>query len=96
MFGGITLLSNRTLYERFQKAREPQRMELLFEMARRVGTSEAIFMSLFGPIFSERNLYPAVLLSRGISFYFLLAVSGVAIVVFKVVKGVRRNRMLRG
>lgn len=44
MFGGITLLNNRTLYERFTKAREPQRMELLFEMARRVGTSGAMLL----------------------------------------------------
>ena len=44
MYGGITLLNNRTLYERFTKAREPQRMELLFEMARRVGTSGAMML----------------------------------------------------
>lgn len=61
-----------------------------------VGISEALFLSLFGPVFSERNLYPAVLLSRGISFYFLLAVSAVAIILFKAVKAIRRNRMLRG
>ena len=59
-----------------------------------VGISEAIFLSLFGPIFSERNLYPAVLLSRGISFYFLLVVSAVAIVIFKMFKAIRRKRML--
>ena len=44
MYGGITLLNNRTLYERFTRAREPQRMELLFEMARRVGTSGAMLL----------------------------------------------------
>ena len=42
MYGGITLLNNESLYERFKKAQEPQRMELLFEMARRVGTSGAM------------------------------------------------------
>ncbi len=47
MFGGITLLNNRTLYERFTKAREPQRMELLFEMARRIGTSKAMLTDLY-------------------------------------------------
>lgn len=47
MFGGITLLNNRTLYERFQNAREPQRMELLFEMARRIGTSKAMLTDLY-------------------------------------------------
>lgn len=47
MFGGITLLNNRTLYERFTKAREPQRLELLFEMARRVGTSGAMLSDMY-------------------------------------------------
>lgn len=44
MYGGITLLNNESLYERFKKAQEPQRMELLFEMARRVGTSGAMLL----------------------------------------------------
>lgn len=44
MYGGLTLLSNGTLYDRFMKAVEPQRMELLFEMARRVGTSGAMLL----------------------------------------------------
>ncbi len=44
MYGGITLLNNASLYDRFTKAREPQRMELLFEMARRVGTSGAMML----------------------------------------------------
>lgn len=56
-----------------------------------VGVSEALFISLFGPIFSERHLYPAVLMSRGISFYFLLLVSGLSIVVFKVIRSVRKS-----
>ena len=47
MFGGITLLNNESLYDRFTKAREPQRMELLFEMARRVGTSKAMLSDLY-------------------------------------------------
>ena len=42
MYGGITLLNNESLFRRFEGAREPQRMELLFEMARRVGTSGAM------------------------------------------------------
>ena len=58
-----------------------------------MGISEAIFLSLFGPIFSERNLYPAVLLSRGISFYLLLVASGVAILLFRVIKAIRRRGM---
>lgn len=44
MYGGITLLNNESLYDRFSKAVEPQRMELLFEMARRVGTSGAMLL----------------------------------------------------
>ncbi len=44
MYDGITLLNNESLFDRFNKAREPQRMELLFEMARRVGTSEAMLL----------------------------------------------------
>ena len=47
MYGGITLLNNRKLYERLQKAREPQRLELLFEMARRVGTSGAMLSDMY-------------------------------------------------
>lgn len=44
MYGGITLLNNESLFDRFNKALEPQRMELLFEMARRVGTSGAMML----------------------------------------------------
>lgn len=44
MFGGLTLLNNETLYDRFTRAKEPQRQELLFEMARRVGTSGAMLL----------------------------------------------------
>jgi len=47
MYGGITLLSNESLFERFTKAQEPQRMELLFEMARRVGTSKAMLSDMY-------------------------------------------------
>lgn len=47
MFGGITLLNNESLYDRFTKAREPQRMELLYEMARRVGTNKAMLSDLY-------------------------------------------------
>lgn len=44
MYGGLTLLNNETLHDRFQQAQEPQRMELLYEMARRVGTSGAMLL----------------------------------------------------
>lgn len=47
MYGGLSLLNNESLYGRFTKAQEPQRMELLFEMARRVGTSTAMRSDLY-------------------------------------------------
>ena len=47
MYGGITLLNNESLFGRFGKAQEPQRMELLFEMARRVGTGKAMRSDLY-------------------------------------------------
>lgn len=47
MYGAMTLLNNETLYERYKKASEPQRQELLFEMARRVGTSGAMLTDMY-------------------------------------------------
>ncbi len=47
MYGGISLLNNESLFDRFSKAQEPQRMELLFEMARRVGTSGAMRSDMY-------------------------------------------------
>lgn len=47
MYGGISLLNNESLFDRFSKAQEPQRMELLFEMARRVGTGKAMRSDLY-------------------------------------------------
>ena len=47
MYGAMTLLNNETLYDRFKRASEPQRQELLFEMARRVGTSGAMLTDLY-------------------------------------------------
>lgn len=47
MYGGLTLLNNESLYGRFTKAIEPQRQELLFEMARRVGTSKAMRSDMY-------------------------------------------------
>lgn len=44
-----------------------------------VGISEKVFLILFGPIFGERFLYSAVLISRGISFYLMVFLSGVMI-----------------
>lgn len=47
MYGAMTLLNNETLYDRFKRASEPQRQKLLFEMARRVGTSGAMLTDLY-------------------------------------------------
>ena len=44
MYMAITLLNNRTLYERFKGCTDIQRLEALFEMARRVGTSGAMLL----------------------------------------------------
>ena len=55
MYGGITLLNNESLFDRFSKAREPQRMELLFEMARRVGTSKAMLSDDYRENLKFRN-----------------------------------------
>lgn len=45
-----------------------------------VGISETVFLILFQPIFTEAYLYSAVLLSRGISFYLMLLLSGLVVV----------------
>jgi hypothetical protein len=55
MYGGISLLNNESLFDRFSKAQEPQRMELLFEMARRVGTSKAMRSDMYRENLKFRN-----------------------------------------
>ena len=66
MYGGLTLLNNEALYERFSKAREPQRQELLFEMARRVGLGGAMLLEDYreNPDFRENVDEEAVRLFR--------------------------------
>lgn len=44
-----------------------------------VGISEKAFLVLFGPIFGNHLLTSAVLLSRGISFYLMVLLSGIVI-----------------
>lgn len=44
-----------------------------------VGISEKAFLILFGPVFGNRLLTSAVLLSRGISFYLMVLFSGIMI-----------------
>ena len=41
-----------------------------------VGISESVFLVLYDAIFGARYLYSAVVLSRGISYYLPLLVSG--------------------
>lgn len=45
-----------------------------------VGASESAFLILFGPIFTEDQIYSAILLSRGISFYLMLLLAGLYII----------------
>ncbi len=45
------------------------------------GVTEGCFMSMFKPIFGAQLVTPALILSRGMSFYFLLIVGGVVTVV---------------
>ncbi len=58
-----------------------------------VGASEASFVVMFKKIFGESLLYPGMLLSRGISYYFLVAVSGVVSIAAHIIsqKGDRVN-----
>lgn len=44
-----------------------------------VGASERVFLILFGPVFGEALLPSAVLLSRGISFYLMVLLSGLVL-----------------
>ena len=44
-----------------------------------VGASESVFLILFGPVFGSKLLTSAVLLSRGISFYFMVLLSGLVL-----------------
>jgi len=44
MYMAMTLLNNETLFERYLMGRDSQKLEALFEMARRVGTSGAMLL----------------------------------------------------
>jgi len=57
-----------------------------------VGISELAFLQLFGVIYGEKMITAAVLLSRGISFYFLLVVSAVLMVVLQVRRIRKRDK----
>ena len=54
-----------------------------------MGISEYAFLQLFGSIYSGSSMTAAVLLSRGISFYFLLALSGIMLLL---IYGTARQR----
>lgn len=54
-----------------------------------VGISEKAFLVLFGPIFGKHLLTSAVLLSRGISFYLMVLLSGI------IISGVQLSSMLK-
>ena len=57
-----------------------------------VGISEAVFLMLFTPIFTEANVTTAVLLSRGISFYLMVIVAGIALMGISIAGIVRTNK----
>lgn len=57
-----------------------------------MGISEFSFMQLFGGIYSGSSMTAAVLLSRGISFYFLLALSGIILLVIYLIPHRRKGR----
>ena len=44
MYMAMKLLNNETLFERYLRGRDSQKLEALFEMARRVGTSGAMLL----------------------------------------------------
>ncbi|MEG2633891.1 MAG: lysylphosphatidylglycerol synthase transmembrane domain-containing protein [Oscillospiraceae bacterium] len=51
-----------------------------------VGASESGFVKLFLVFFTEATIVPAMLVSRGISFYLMLVVSGIAVFVMQLRK----------
>ncbi len=57
-----------------------------------VGASESVFLILFGPVFGSKLLTSAVLLSRGISFYFMVLLSGLVLCGIQLSHIVRRPR----
>ena len=57
-----------------------------------VGASETVFLILFGPIFGERLLTSAVLLSRGISFYLMVLLSGLVLCGIQLARMARKER----
>lgn len=65
-----------------------------------VGASESGFVRLFGMFFSEANIVPAMLVSRGISFYAMLLLSGAVVLIMQLRRpdpaARRRLRLCRG
>lgn len=47
MMDAISLLNNRALFEKYERAQGAQKQALLFEMARRVGTRGAMLDELY-------------------------------------------------
>lgn len=60
-----------------------------------VGASESGFMMLFKLFFSSGLLLPAMLLSRGISFYLMLLISGIVSIVAHIISRKRSSLVLR-
>ncbi len=56
------------------------------------GASESAFLSMFRVVFAEALIVPAMLLSRLVSFYVILILSGVVTLIFQVIVNRRRER----
>lgn len=56
-----------------------------------VGAAEGMFLLLFSPVFGEELLMPAMLLTRGITYYFCLAFSG-GVTLFHHIRMLRHSR----
>ena len=54
-----------------------------------VGVTEGAFMEIFRFVYPESMMSSAVLLNRGINFYFLVIISGVVTVVSHIRSGVK-------
>ncbi len=53
-----------------------------------VGLSETLMLSLYGMVYPQDLMMPALLLTRGVSYYLLLLITGVMILLFCVIRAV--------
>jgi len=65
-------------------------MTALLPLPGAMGIGELVFLNLFLSVYARDLIRPATLISRGISFYFLLLLSGILILLFQFTK-LRKN-----